>query len=59
MTTVRAPAYDSPVHLRCDWAERPDVVVLDPLPALGAVAVLLVALAVGWLVHTRTRRGEE
>lgn len=59
MTSVRGPSYTSPVHLRCDWAERSDVVVLDPLPALGALAVLVVALAAGWFVHRRTRRGEE
>ena len=49
-SVVRGPSYEGPWRLRCDWQEVPDVVVTDPVPALGALAVVVVALVVGLAV---------
>ncbi|GAA1475961.1 hypothetical protein GCM10009623_04070 [Nocardioides aestuarii] len=55
MSVVRGPSFDAPWRLRCDWQAVPDVVVTDPVPALGLVAVGVVALVVA-LAVLRSRR---
>ena len=59
LRVVRGPGYDSPVSLRCDWVDHSDVVVVDVLPLLGALIVVLVALAVGALVLRARRDARE
>jgi hypothetical protein len=58
-SSVDGPSFDSPLSLRCDWAVHRDVVVVDPVPLLGLLLVVLLALAAALLVLVRTPRTTE
>ena len=55
-SSVQGPSFESPVSLRCTWAAHPDVVVTDPVPLLGLVLVVLLAVAAALVVLLLGRR---
>ena len=55
-SSVRGPSFESPVSLRCDWAAHPDVVVTDPVPLLGLLFVVLLAVVAALVVLLRAPR---